>query len=592
MTVQISEVQPNVQALLEATSLRREHSFPRESKICLECGRSMDCLADTRPSSPPQPDLQDLDVLLQSNYPPMSTAVLESLRRKRQETAEAITMAESQMARLRARITTLQAQKRDLQAALQKYKVVLSPVRRLPHDVLACLFDVFGQMEDSDLILKLTQDVRSPPWVLGQVCRAWRLSALSLPRLWTTFDLSRLLTCKAALRGETYGISIQLERCRGQPINVALGSLVTERDLAEKVLSALCPKPNHCLSSPWSQVSLNIEPNTIQLFRPYTGCFQGLQELHLVGVDPEDHFAASENFDVFQDAPDLRTLSIWGENDHVGSLKLPWHQITRYMARDSDDFYIANTFHFTMLPRLENLQVCWLDCVILLDDLSPPPSSPILLPLLHTLILSSASPVWGSQFETVGLTQLLECITLPALRTLKYRNGLRESADSLLRLIGRSGCSLQDLTLFDLMEDDGQEVVKLIQSGSLHAVENLFIASRDYMVIPEGLKVPRSLIRTPEGKDNLPNLCCLRVNDWHGEFLDELIRVIDSRRTANMEGQHRTLDHLILQENTKRWYTASEATRMRVHAEEKLKGVCEGGLKLEWGEKGFPEMSE
>ncbi|PBK93466.1 hypothetical protein ARMGADRAFT_893044, partial [Armillaria gallica] len=65
------------------------------------------------------------------------------------------------------------------------YTALISPVRRLPPEILA---EIFGWVLESNhwpLSLKLNKG----PWFLGRICSQWRHVVNSTPRLWTTFRI-------------------------------------------------------------------------------------------------------------------------------------------------------------------------------------------------------------------------------------------------------------------------------------------------------------------------------------------------------------------------------------------------------------------
>ncbi|KAL0058700.1 hypothetical protein AAF712_014611 [Marasmius tenuissimus] len=515
---------------------------------------------------------RDLDALLKSDDFPTEPDVLESIQQRHRECTDVIASIDSQLIRLRARLDSLESQRRYMKGVLSKCKLVMSPARRLPHDVLAYIFDFYAEVYDSEL------SYRRPPWVLGWVCRQWRSSVLSLPRLWTTFDLDLILEIDSS----AHSIPTQLERCRDQSIQITIGDLSAE--VSNKVLSMLCSDNR---ASSWSHASMPMDAHIFEFLRPYTGLFTGLRCLHLDGIDV-DHDANADgvSLDVFQNAPALNTVSIWGENDCVDDLKLPWNQITHYTARDSEWFYATNSFHFTILPRLENLQICWLDCIVL-DEGTPAPNSPILLPFLHTLILSCAEPDFEGNHK--GPPQVLDHLTLPALHTLRLRNGFFNTLHPLLRLVERSKCCLRDLALCALHTSHEEDVLSLIKSGALKDLQVFWIGwgsaynSETEWVEVFNLRVFRPLVRTSEQEDYLPSLRCFQTNDWD---MDTLITIINSRHP--IDDRQQSLDCLVLRDH-RDWLPARVKER-RAESEEKLRELCERGLRLEWGGTDFPEV--
>ncbi|KAJ7096915.1 hypothetical protein C8R44DRAFT_643845, partial [Mycena epipterygia] len=59
---------------------------------------------------------------------------------------------------------------------------VISPIRRIPHEILAEIFKIC--VEHSRLLHYSIDNPHLSPIVLGQVCSLWRNVAINTPRLW------------------------------------------------------------------------------------------------------------------------------------------------------------------------------------------------------------------------------------------------------------------------------------------------------------------------------------------------------------------------------------------------------------------------
>ncbi|KAF8957587.1 hypothetical protein BDZ97DRAFT_102042 [Flammula alnicola] len=66
--------------------------------------------------------------------------------------------------------------------------VILSPIRRLPPEILGEIFLVYRVVSGRPVSLRT-----SPAAVLSQVCRSWRQTAISLPPLWDTLRVDYTL---------------------------------------------------------------------------------------------------------------------------------------------------------------------------------------------------------------------------------------------------------------------------------------------------------------------------------------------------------------------------------------------------------------
>ncbi|KAF9067676.1 hypothetical protein BDP27DRAFT_1160776, partial [Rhodocollybia butyracea] len=68
---------------------------------------------------------------------------------------------------------------------LEKLKNILSPIRRVPLDVLSEIFDLCSRNDSSDNWPKdIDTVVRYTPLVLASVCVAWKTTVYDTPKIW------------------------------------------------------------------------------------------------------------------------------------------------------------------------------------------------------------------------------------------------------------------------------------------------------------------------------------------------------------------------------------------------------------------------
>ncbi|KAL0572121.1 hypothetical protein V5O48_009848 [Marasmius crinis-equi] len=542
---------------------------PCALQYCPSCGQSTEGAEKQLEKAPPEV----IDVLYRSNDPPITDNHLIALHQFHQETASAIGSLESRISRLRKQAEELELQKIGMEKELRRCWVITSAVRRLPHDVLTCICDHYADVADPT-----NENVRNPPWTLTKVCRRWRSSVSSLPRLWTFFNLNLLDNLDVDQAKDR--VLLQLSRCQDQPMQVIVGDLIrtSSSTMAEEIIPILCANKR---VSHWRQASIDLDHDDIAFFSPYAGLFNGLERLQLnVYTESTSEIA----LDVFSNAPSLRRLTICGDNDLARNLALPWSQITHYTARDSPTHFTTNGFHYITLPRLTSLQICWLDCVI--TDWDETPGPPVVLPLLHTLILSSAAEAARIPREESGIVEILDWITLPALRTLKLPNSLRGSSRSIRELIQRSDCSLLEFALFEIMDSETTNVSDLITSGCLRTVQTLstgWTLSHSEQAFDNVLHT--ALTRHVGQEDHLPNLACFQTDSWESNHgLIELYNMVRSRRSANGNN----LGQLILQDSGSLPLRAAESWRET--SGKRFETLRKEGLRLEWRDKGIREM--
>ena len=402
-----------------------------------------------------------------------------------------------------------------------KYEPSLSPVRKLPQDLLGQIFSLYVEgdqrlseapyrewLHDEKAVLR--RFLKCPPWALGQVCRMWRATALSFPQLWTSFYVDHAYTptlSSISTHRHLDPLLTQLERCQNQPIEVFLAHY-TDTLPKRSVLAALC---ENGVAMRWTSATIYLHKCTCEVMQPYAGTFRNITSLHLHAKDfgpyPEEE---DQIFDMFYDAPNLRTPSIWGRcwADHSDPvLSLPWNQITRYTAREADnDYWTSNGFHYDVLPLLKNVEECWLDCTFSTDEPEYIRSGagPLTLLHLHTLVLSSVD--WNRPNSAIN--RLLDQLSLPALRVLKFRNGIPGGSRSLQNMLSRSDYSLDELVLFDVRDIDhvNDEINGLLNSHQLASLHNLTICSDHSGESEFCLRMLDALTVRPERKPLLPNL--------------------------------------------------------------------------------------
>ncbi|KAJ6595143.1 hypothetical protein DFH09DRAFT_906412, partial [Mycena vulgaris] len=73
----------------------------------------------------------------------------------------------------------------DILDVVQGHKAILSPVRRVPPELLC---EIFVLLSPHTRRIGAEQ-IKQPPWYLGQICRLWRDAALSYPFLWTGIEM-------------------------------------------------------------------------------------------------------------------------------------------------------------------------------------------------------------------------------------------------------------------------------------------------------------------------------------------------------------------------------------------------------------------
>ncbi|KAJ3527443.1 hypothetical protein NMY22_g9788 [Coprinellus aureogranulatus] len=133
-------------------------------------------IASVHPSSPFSRELKCNNPLPQSE-----AELLDSLLKA--QNSELSTL-DSEIQQLQQALDTCRARQRKLGDAVQAHKSLLSPIRRLPEELLQQIFLLCRTAHRMPL---LSQD--EAPLLLTRICRDWRNLALSTPALWDSIHI-------------------------------------------------------------------------------------------------------------------------------------------------------------------------------------------------------------------------------------------------------------------------------------------------------------------------------------------------------------------------------------------------------------------
>ncbi|KAJ6543635.1 hypothetical protein DFH09DRAFT_825774, partial [Mycena vulgaris] len=122
-----------------------------------------------------------------TNEPPEG-AELIFIRSAVSKTGGSLDSLETEISQLRDRLVQLEGEHASLSTYHSQNIAILSPVRRLPPEVLCEIFSwtlppVHEAFEHSKLGVKVS------PWVLTHISRRWRAVALSSPSLWSQISV-------------------------------------------------------------------------------------------------------------------------------------------------------------------------------------------------------------------------------------------------------------------------------------------------------------------------------------------------------------------------------------------------------------------
>ncbi|KAJ7777600.1 hypothetical protein DFH07DRAFT_876837 [Mycena maculata] len=330
-----------------------------------------------------------VEPLLVSNDAPQPTQTI-LVRAILQDKEARLLALGAEITELQVALQTLQSKYAGLAAEIIQYKSTLSPVRRIPPEIIAEIFLYF--------LPSLVWDEKFPklqpsklPWKLGHICRLWRTVALSLGQLWSVVDLvftggTRDWGMPRLVRPDENSEERELTQLPPNPCRhyhyTGYGTyhcdwldceykqahwIQTDLDLidgsvqrsGDHTISLRLQPPYFAVhpvmdavlkhSARWGEIAL-VRPgrSLLQRLTDFEGHFEQLRKITLAS-------AFDQRFP-YQSAPNLTNLSLVLVQIPPGSrLQIPWSQLTRY--REEDCGWLDPVERLASYRQLTNLLV-------------------------------------------------------------------------------------------------------------------------------------------------------------------------------------------------------------------------------------------
>lgn len=320
-------------------------------------------------------------------------------------------------------------------SGLQTLKATLSPIRRVPPELVA---EIFQQLCCSSRAI-LPPNPVTPQLVVSQICSGWRKVALGHKQLWNRVAFAYDLEDEDGYESQSpkYMVLSQadielsetwLSRAGSIPLDLELNC--RNYDCADDpVQRLLSPRVQQCRS-------IVIRVPQVSL-RPFVRLptFDMLEHLTVHIVDrwtpvpvlfPNLRSLALEYHWVFES--DLKALGMFA----------PWSQLAHLRVESFSTTGMEPSWFIDILRNCISLVDCYLDLTV--RKYANRETPVIVLPHLRTLCLD------GSMSSMSHTTSLLRYLTLPSLEELQI-SLLEFSADLFVSLASRSGFTLQILSL-------------------------------------------------------------------------------------------------------------------------------------------------
>ncbi|KAK7043199.1 hypothetical protein VNI00_008553 [Paramarasmius palmivorus] len=357
-------------------------------------------------------------------------------------------------------IARLRAEQLELQTFVDEHLSLISPIRKVPIDVLR---DIFLQsMPENGFPACRASEA---PLVFTRICRLWREVAISTPTLWNRIyihlptpnpDPGQPITEKflAYLHLWRDGVLVWLRRSGTVPLVVSLRGGLDRCSVQEwvfKLHAGVVLQLLECTSR-WRSLSLNVSAEIwriVAMSKAEMPLLEALAAPFPIGLTTVEEY---ENFlkAVVKRAPSLRKLYLGSLPDN---LPVRWDYLTEVSLQPPG--------WPRELRMSQAIQVLYFSCTSLrhftaniqIETDGQPTFSPITLPSLQTLNIGVMHMRYQHPTDDPEpvLRRFLDCIEAPNLVSFSLNCAESDrrisSLTSLLGFLKRSGCALRSLVL-------------------------------------------------------------------------------------------------------------------------------------------------
>ncbi|KAJ7235630.1 hypothetical protein B0H12DRAFT_136639 [Mycena haematopus] len=350
--------------------------------------------------------------LLTTNEPPEDS---EStfIRSVMSKTTARLASLEDEIYKVKEKLKHLEDQRASLSSHHEQHKAMLSPLRRMPPELL---IEIFSSTLPS--MRAIWEDRRyymdHSSWLLSHVSSRWRIVSLSTPSLWSSIAINYtdpIITHSVA------PIEAQLQRADKLKIHFHTQKLTDPQSQMFHLLSS------H--SARWEEFSLGFTSELLPLLAPLRNRVPSLKSLWLQGKDLKS-LPAAQSIDCFQSAPSLVDFG----NQYFTPLLLPFHQLTHCQLDGPLDRLLA------VLKLALNIVEAHLE-IDIGDESWPAPGEIVNLPHLRRMYVSHAKTLTflrAPALVGIALVVLIE-------------DDIDDDLGFLESFIDRSACPLRRLSL-------------------------------------------------------------------------------------------------------------------------------------------------
>ncbi|KIJ64358.1 hypothetical protein HYDPIDRAFT_112355 [Hydnomerulius pinastri MD-312] len=329
------------------------------------------------------------------------------------ERNQELSVVSKEIERARAEVQRLENKHAEVQGVVHELEALMSPVRRMPTDIMAKIFE--HAVRDQDMP---KPDPRLAPLLLGQICHSWRSLLFSLPCLWTTLQVdfpSGAKEWERIMQSKIMSMHVWLSRSKAVPISVFLnhprGSQIQWAALM------LLDKEILTLGARLKELTLHFSPQALSTLLTFTQ--SPLPYLEHLELQNSNSLPANDNPPalILHSAPNLRRLSVsWCSLD-LREFQVPWNQLLELnLQYDASSFWNpVHSDYLQILSQCPNLTTCFLGVGATIEDVDPETIQPVTLTNVHTFKVSV-------YVQTAYLRHFFDALRLPKLRSFEIKN--------------------------------------------------------------------------------------------------------------------------------------------------------------------------
>ncbi|KAJ7583477.1 hypothetical protein C8J56DRAFT_210641 [Mycena floridula] len=380
-----------------------------------------------------------------------STAETNQLMQITSEAQCEILAYDREICKLNEALLRLEQDKRELKSHIEMSQSLLSPIRRLPPEILSEIFRAY--CSGGNL---LWHDIQVPAMTLRKVCKSWESAAAATKDLYSSVSLT--ISVSAHRRKQHSAMGFLLSQSGNFPLTVEIDVLRNQESLA---LALLVQE-----SSRWRSLDLMLPRFANDFFPEVLSQIRGqLSALEQLCYTKYGSSATATAVDIFDSAPNLKKFQVHGSPIPLTPpLQILTLSCTSVSLQSLLNLILSN-------PQLNELVF---DCFNVKESRRHPSTD------LHV-----TSNIRSLEFRVVDqcaqdIWSLLPHLTLPLLRQITFADaeacGGSFHADRFSTFLSRSGCTLTHLK-FDQFSISPTAFVALLRT--LPSLTHLTVLERN-----------------------------------------------------------------------------------------------------------------